>query len=151
MSASGTSAPLQEAVWGRSQGHAEPAGTAQTVPAEGWGRSLEVMCARASHCANRKARSRQGRWLASSSGSCGCLVEHRKMPVLENYTPAPAYLCNLASKSFSFFCCSQRVALNSTLISKSQKSSCFSLMDTGITNTHHRIWIACRSSIPSVG
>lgn len=60
----------------------------------------------ASHSANRKARSRQGRWLASSSGSCCYLVGHRKMPGLENCTPAPAYLCNLASKSFSFFCCS---------------------------------------------
>lgn len=36
MSASGTSAALHEAAWGLSQGHAEPAGTAQTVPAEGW-------------------------------------------------------------------------------------------------------------------
>lgn len=53
------------------------------------------MCAQASHCAQRKARSRQRRWLASSSsGSCHCLVGHRKMLDLEGYSPARAYLRN---------------------------------------------------------
>lgn len=63
------------------------------------------MCAWASHCANRKARSRHRRWLASSSGSCRCLVGHRKMPVLAaTLLPQPTYVTShLASKSFSFF------------------------------------------------
>lgn len=64
------------------------------------------MCAQASHCAKRKARSRQGRWLASSSsGPCHCLVGHRKMLGLEGYSPARAYLRNksLSIQIFSSF------------------------------------------------
>lgn len=75
------------------------------------------------------------------------------MAVLESYIPAPAYLCNKSFSSqilffFFFFCRCSQSDLELTIVSKSPKSACFSLVDSGTTNMQH-MWITsiCRTEM----